>query len=108
MVTDLSARAVEFAATGKPMVVFDERINRPGDLLHDVHEVLPAAVAHDFETFAAALERMFDPASDEPREFRRRLFVEHLDVHSARRLVNRVRGSYLRSRPASPGEADRW
>ena len=40
LVTDLSARAVEFAATGKPMVVFDERSDRPGDLVHDVHAVL--------------------------------------------------------------------
>ena len=102
LVTDLSARVVEFAATGKPMVVLDERINRPGDLLHDVHELLPAAVAHDFETFAAALERMFDPADDEPGDSCRRLFVEHLDVLSARRLVNRVKESYLRSRPLDP------
>ena len=57
---------MEFAATGKPMVVFDERSDRPGDLVHDVHAVLPAAVAHDFETFAGALEQMFDPADDDP------------------------------------------
>ncbi len=95
LVTDLSARAVEFAATGKPMVVFDERSDRPGDLVHDVHAVLPAAVAHDFETFAGALEKMFDPADDALRESRRRLFVEHLDVLSARRLVGAVKRLYL-------------
>jgi hypothetical protein len=95
LVTDLSARPVEFAATGRPMVVVDERIDRPSDLLHDVQELLPAAVAHDFETLAAALERMFDPAGAALRESRRRLFVEHLDALGARRLVNKVKQSYV-------------
>jgi hypothetical protein len=101
LVTDHPARAVQFAATRKPMVLLTEE-GPPGvqhaygtDWVHDLRAVLPATVAPDFEALAEALEALFEPRRDEEWLWRRRLLVEHSDMHNARRLVGLVRRRYL-------------
>jgi hypothetical protein len=98
LVTDLSARAVDFAATGKEVVVWaDARVR--SQMFHDP-EVLPAHVVSDTASLTAALDAVFtpqDPDQHAVRSAQRRLLFSRLDQRNCERLVRRLRTDYVRA-----------
>ena len=81
-------------ATGKPMVSFaydDEAYQLERGGFYDLDLVFPGPICRTFDQLQDALDGIFDRRVDESYEFRRRLFFDHVDPHSAARVVERVR-----------------
>ncbi|CAN5495793.1 hypothetical protein BH10ACT10_BH10ACT10_16690 [soil metagenome] len=89
LLTDVSARAVDFAATGRAIVLLLDATSED-ELFHDPG-LLPVHVVRDRGDLAAALELPPVDAGD-----RTRLLFSTLDQGSSGRLVRRIRADYLR------------
>ncbi|MBW9214096.1 CDP-glycerol glycerophosphotransferase family protein [Mumia sp. zg.B53] len=102
LVTDYSSCVVDFLLTGKPVISFAYDYERYAGsergFFYDLEQVLPGPVCRDFRALSSALETMFDPrtlAEDEDYAWRRRLFFDHLDDGSSRRVTDRVKALYV-------------
>ena len=107
LVTDLSTRAVDFAATGKHVVlVADPAADRA--VFHDLDTTFPATVVRDPADLVPLLENVFeppDPSIDPVVTMRRRLFFAHIDDLNAERLVRRVRRDALEEHQTAADDA---
>jgi len=102
LVTDYSSCVVDFMLTGKPVISFaydyERYAGEERGLFYDLDTVLPGPVCRDFDSFAAALERALKPRTpeqDEDYAWRRKVFFDHVDDRSSRRLVERVKALYV-------------
>lgn len=103
LVTDYSSCAVDFLLTGKPVISFaydyDRYVNEERGLFYDLEKVLPGPVCRDFAQLAEGLDDVFverTPSELEEYAWRRRRFFDHFDDRNARRVVQRVKGLYVR------------
>ena len=98
MVTDLSARAVDFAATGKELVLWVDDRSR-AQLYYDP-ETLPAVIVYDAAGLASALDEVSSPSRADLTALRvaqRRTLFQVLDDRNSQRLVRQLRTSYVRA-----------
>ena len=92
MVSDVSARAVDFFATGRPVVLCVDERER---LYHDLGS-LPAVVVPDAEGLRRVLLTDFGTwDTSEVLGAARRAFFSTLDDRNAQRLVRRLRREYV-------------
>ena len=110
LVTDYSSCVVDFLLTGRPVVSFAYDYERydtqERGLFYHLDEVLPGPVCRDFTGLTTALDDLFRERSAAEREdydWRRRIFFDHTDDHSARRVVERVKALYAHDSPPSLG-----
>jgi hypothetical protein len=88
LLTDVSARAVDFAATGRSIVMLLDEMS-DGELFHDPG-LLPVHVVRDPRELARTLDLPPPAAAD-----RTRLLFPVLDRGNAARLVRRIRSDYV-------------
>jgi hypothetical protein len=100
VLTDFSGVALDFLATGRPVLSFIHDLEEVrGSLLLDPEQVMPSPVCLTFDELMAALEAVFDglDAAARHRYARsRELFFDRVDSNNAQRTVNAVRATYLR------------
>lgn len=98
LVTDLSPRAVDFAASGKEIVLWaDDRVR---SRLYFDPESLPVRVVADADTLGNALDDICTPLPSDlaaARATQRRMLVGVLDDRNSERLVRRIRTGYIRA-----------
>ena len=98
MLTDHADRAVEFLATGKPVVSRVGPHGSDGRILYDLESVLPGPVCRDTSDLEAAMDAVLDPRTPEQEHDyarKRALFHGRLDDRNARRLVRLVKELYV-------------
>jgi CDP-glycerol glycerophosphotransferase (TagB/SpsB family) len=94
LVTDYSSAFIDYMLTGKPAVSFAYdyeayQLERGG--FYDLDFVFPGPICTTFDDLRRALDGLFSRTVDDAYEFRRRLFFDHVDDGSSRRLVEKVR-----------------
>jgi CDP-glycerol glycerophosphotransferase (TagB/SpsB family) len=98
LISDYSSCLVDFMLTGRPLISFAYDLDRYSQeergLFYDLDEVLPGPVCRTVDDLVAALDDVFverTPEQVAEYDWKRRIFFEHLDDGSARRVVTRVR-----------------
>lgn len=98
LITDYSSCFIDYMLTGKPAVSFAYDYESYAQVergsFYDLEFVFPGPVCHDFEELKSGLEGLFQPPSQAEqilREWKRRLFFDHVDDRSSQRLVARVK-----------------
>ncbi len=103
LVTDYSSCFIDFLLTGRPVVSFaydyDNYIGEQRGLFYDMSQVFPGPVCRDFPALMAALTQACQGGKDTNGEYEwaRRLFFDHVDDANAWRVVQKVKGLYLRN-----------
>jgi hypothetical protein len=93
LVTDHAARAMDFAATGKDVLLVVGDREDPG-LTHDLVGMFPSLVLDRSSRLVPTLDALLSDAAaeqDAAVDTRHSLFFEHQDGRSAERLVRRLR-----------------
>ena len=98
LLTDFSGAAVDFMATGRPVISFVHDLADVADsLYYDLEHVMPGGVCRDFGELLNAMGHLFDEPSPQQKlryERIRRLFFDDVDADNARRVAHRVRQGY--------------
>ncbi|MEO9324925.1 CDP-glycerol glycerophosphotransferase family protein [Nocardioides sp. C4-1] len=104
LVSDYSSCLVDFLLTGRPVISFaydhDRYSQTERGLFYDLETVLPGPLCRTFDELVVALQQTTVPLDDEQRavyEWKRRIFFDHLDDGSARRVVERVKSDLYRT-----------
>ena len=99
LLTDYHGLALEFLATGRPVLSFAPDLDQIADsLFYDLEHVLPGPVTRTFEELAGALETVLDEPDDQARRRYARsrdLFHAWVDDRSSHRVVKRVKSLYV-------------
>ena len=99
LLTDYHSVALEFLATGRPVINFVPDLDQvSSSLLYDLEHVLPGPVTRTFDQLCEALETIFDEPDDQTRrryERSRDLFHEWVDDQSSHRVVTKVKNLYV-------------
>ena len=98
VLTDFSGAAVDFMATGRPVISFVHDLADVADsLYYDLEHVMPDGVCRDFGELMNAMDHLFGEPSQQQLlryERSRRLFFDDLDAANARRVAQQVRQGY--------------
>ncbi|GAB2753649.1 hypothetical protein GCM10027020_02070 [Nocardioides salsibiostraticola] len=99
LLTDYHSLALDFLATGRPIVNFAPDLDDvAGSLLYDLEHVLPGPVVRSFDQLSDALDTVFDEPDDQARRRRdrsRQLFHQWVDDQSSHRVVRMVKSLYV-------------
>ncbi len=98
MVTDHAEDALDFMASGKPVVSYLHASQADEGLMYDLDVILAGAVCSSFEALAERLDSLVSPArmpAGASGGVRRTLLFDELDDQNARRLVRRVKQLYV-------------
>lgn len=98
LITDYSSCFIDYMLTGKPALSFAYDLDRYLGIerggFYDLEFVFPGPVCRSFKQFREALDGLFDnPGEIElvSREWKRRLFFDHVDDRNSARVAERVR-----------------
>jgi hypothetical protein len=98
LLTDVSGVALDFLATGRPVLSFVHDLDTVSESLYfDLDHVMPRPVAQTFEELIGSLETVFDEPDPRTRARHteiRRLFFDQVDGRSSDRVVQHIRGLY--------------
>ncbi|QGG40831.1 rhamnan synthesis F family protein [Aeromicrobium yanjiei] len=91
VLTDYSGLALDFAATGKPVVSFAHDLETAADsLLYDLHHFFPGPVAETFEALGPALDLVAEGISAPHHRRVRDMLIDHRDGHNTERVLERL------------------